>query len=247
MEKKEKYNFDDFKEIMEILTGENGCPWDKVQTHDSLRRYLIEECYEAVYAVENKDFKNLCEELGDILLQVVFHSVIGEKNGEFTLDDVIDGVCKKMIFRHPHIFADSSADTPEEVLLNWEELKKKEKGFESKTEALRSVPKNFPALIRAEKVLKKGFDGGLSLGELDESVEKIKELSEFIKNNKELGNEQLMEKNGELLLFVANISRILKLNPEFALTNATEKFINRFEYVENNPCSKNEKVPTDLD
>ncbi len=238
MEKKEKYNLEDFKEVMKILTGENGCPWDKVQTHESLRRYMIEECYEAVYAVENNDFKNLCEELGDILLQIVFHSIIGEKNGEFTLDDVIDGVCKKMIFRHPHVFAEGNAETPEDVVLNWEEIKKKEKGYESKADALKSVPRNFPALIRAEKVLKKGADGGFSIGGIDESVEKIGELLELFKNCDKLDKSQLMEKCGEMLLLAVNISRILKLNPEFALTNATEKFINRFEYVESNPCSK---------
>lgn len=232
MIKKEKYDFDDFKKVMDMLLSENGCPWDKAQTHKSLERYLIEECYEVIDAIENGDCENLCEELGDVLLQVVFHSCIAEKYGEFSFDDIVDGICRKMIRRHSHIFADDFADTAEDVAANWEEIKKKEKGYSSYTEVLRNIPKFMPALMRAEKIQKKASETGFDFENFDGAFEKIREEADELLQAKNGINGSVLEEYGDLLFSVVNISRFLKLNPEFALTNASEKFINRFELIE---------------
>jgi len=235
MEKKEKYNFYDFKKIMETLTGENGCPWDKIQTHETLKRYLIEECYEVIDAIEKDDKTNLCEELGDVLLQVFFHSVIAEKNTEFSLDDVVNGICEKMIFRHPHIFSNAQAETSDDVLLNWEEIKKKEKGYKNITDVLKSIPKTFPSLMRAEKVLKKASNNNFEQLSFEHTILKIKNTLKSFNSNNSYDNSTNEAVIGELLLLIVNISIFLKINPEFALTNATEKFINRFENIEDMP------------
>lgn len=227
-EKKDKYSFDDFIKIMKTLISEDGCPWDKVQTHETLKRYLIEESYEVIDAIDNNDKENLCEELGDVLLQVVFHSILAEKDSEFSLNDVIDGVAKKMIYRHPHIFSDVSAETADDVLTNWEELKKKEKGYNSKSDVLKSVPKSLPSLMRAEKVIKKADD---SISEKDKLTETINELKNFVSglDTNNLINSDDKEKTiGDLLFLVTKISAGLKINTEFALTNSTETFINKF-------------------
>ena len=131
---------EDLVRIIRILRGENGCPWDRVQTHASIRMDMLEEAYEAADAIDKKDMKNLCEELGDVLMQVVFHAEIETEQGGFTMGDVIQGICEKMIYRHPHVFGSGKADTAEEVLINWEELKKKEKRQETQTEVMQSVP-----------------------------------------------------------------------------------------------------------
>lgn len=228
-----KYNFNDFLKIMKKLISKDGCPWDKVQTHESLKKYMIEECYEVLDAVDNNDDKNLCEELGDVLLQVVFHAQIAENRGAFNINDVINNVSEKMINRHPHIFSDACADTPEEVLDNWESIKKREKGYNSKTDILKSVPKSLPALIRAEKVQKKASMSKFDFDSLDSAFEKLYEETEELKAVINKSDSKKMEEFGDLLFSAVNISRFLKLNPEFALTNAIEKFINRFEYIEN--------------
>ncbi len=225
---RENYGFDDLKKIMEILISEDGCPWDKIQTHETLKPYIIEECYEVIDAINKKNVSNLCEELGDVLLQVVFHSIIGEKNGEFSLNEVIDGISKKMIYRHPNVFSDGKAKTAEDVLIDWEKLKQKEKGYKSPLEAMKNIPEALPALIRAEKVLKKAhgaeenFSPEKAIDALKETVNSI--TVENIQNSGDSANII-----GEILLLIVNISKILKINPEFALTNATEKFINKFE------------------
>ncbi len=239
MKKKEKYSFSDFKDIMETLTDENGCPWDKIQTHETLKRYLIEECYEVIDAIEKNDKTNLREELGDVLLQVFFHSVIAEKNGEFSLNDVVNGICEKMISRHPHIFSDAQAETSDDVLLNWEEIKKKEKGYRTKTDALKSVPKTFPSLMRAEKVLKKASDSNPNQLAFENTVLKIKNILNSFSSDNLCDYNTNYSIIGELLLLTVNISVFLKINPEFALTNATEKFINRFENIEDMPKTRN--------
>jgi len=232
-EEKQNYNFDDFKKIMETLTGENGCPWDKTQTHETLKQYLIEECYEVLEAINEKDVENLREELGDVLLQVVFHSVLAEKSNEFSLSEVIDGISKKMIYRHPHVFSDVSAENAREVLLNWEELKKKEKGYKTPADPLKSVPKSLPALMRAQKVLKKA-----KTGETESSF--IKTLNELKNTLNDINTDSLRNNEhceciiGEILIKTVKISNFLKINSEFALTNAVEKFINMFEYNNGN-------------
>lgn len=240
-----KYSLDDFIGIMRKLISEDGCPWDKVQTHESLRRYLIEESYEAIDAINNNDKENLCEELGDVLLQVVFHSLIAEKNSDFSFDDVINGVSEKMIRRHPHIFANENAETAQEVLKNWDEIKKVEKNYSSVTDTLKSVPKSFPALMRAEKVQNKAAKVGFDFEEVSQTIDKLEEEIAELKaelNKTTVKECKIMEEYGDLLFAATNISRFLKINPEFALTNATEKFINRFEYIENALNSKGKEI-----
>ena len=152
---KPKYGFEDLLEIMDILRGPGGCPWDMEQTHDSIRKNFIEEVYEAVEAIDLKDNTLLCEELGDVILQCVYHADMAEEEGAFNIYDAIDGVCKKLISRHPHIFADVKADTSEQVLLNWEEIKKQEKGLSTYSDTINQVAKSLPALMYAQKVQKK--------------------------------------------------------------------------------------------
>ena len=230
---KKKYTFVDFIAIMERLIAPDGCPWDRIQTHESLKRYLIEECYEAVEAINNNDNENLREELGDVMLQVVFHSLLAKKEGLFDIDDVISAVSEKMINRHRHIFGDVSADTPDEVLKSWEEIKKEEKGYESKTAQLKSVPKSLPALMRCEKVIGKAeklFDNDNNIDDLYIEVEAVLKQLKECENASE---SEKMDKIGKILLLITNISRKNKINPEFALTNAVETYINKFECIEN--------------
>ena len=166
---------EDLVRIIRILRGENGCPWDRVQTHASIRMDMLEEAYEAADAIDKKDMKNLCEELGDMLMQVVFHAEIETEQGGFTMGDVIQGICEKMIYRHPHVFGSGKADTAEEVLINWEELKKKEKRQETQTEVMQSVPEALPALIRARKVQKKAADVGFDFPVTADAMRKVYE------------------------------------------------------------------------
>lgn len=236
-----KYTLDDFVEVIKALRGENGCPWDRVQTHESLRMDMLEEAYEAAGAIDNNDMPNLCEELGDVLMQVVFHARIEEEKGEdaaFTLEDVIRGIGEKMVYRHPHVFGNGEvkADTPEEVLVNWEALKKAEKKTETQTDVMNNVPEALPALIRAGKVQKKGADVGFDFKVTEDAFQKVyEEVQELEEAVKEGGN--IEEEFGDLLFAMVNISRFLKINPEFALTKATKKFINRFEYIEKSALS----------
>jgi len=233
-----KYTLEDLVAIIKRLRGEGGCPWDRVQTHESLREAMLEEAYEAVDAIERKDTENLKEELGDVLMQVVFHAEIEEETGTFTIEDVIEGICKKMIYRHPHVFGDTKADTADEVLVNWEALKKAEKQITTQSEAMKQIPAALPALTRAKKVQKKAASVGFDFYETGQAMEKVREeveeLTEAIEQG--LGTEE--EEFGDILFAMVNISRFLKINPEFALTKATKKFINRFEYVENSALSE---------
>ena len=225
------YTFEDLKQIMKTLRAEDGCPWDRAQDHDTLKKHLVEECAEVLEAIDNHDTENLCEELGDVLMQVVFHAEIETEQGGFTMGDVIQGICEKMIYRHPHVFGSGKADTAEEVLINWEELKKKEKRQETQTEVMQSVPEALPALIRARKVQKKaadvGFDFPVTADAMRKVYEEVQELEQAVRENGEIE-----EEFGDILFALVNISRFLKINPEFALTKAIKKFINRFEYIE---------------
>ncbi|WP_317854293.1 nucleoside triphosphate pyrophosphohydrolase [Chakrabartyella piscis] len=222
----------DLVAVIKQLRGENGCPWDKVQTHESLREAMIEESYEVVDAINKKDMANLKEELGDVLLQVVFHSQLAEEVGTFTLEDVVEGICNKMIYRHPHVFGTVNVDTADEVLMNWESLKKKEKKIATQTQVMRGVPNALPALTRAQKVKKKAADVGFDFGTPEEIwakvLEEMGEFQEAVDKNMYTKEEEF----GDILFAMVNIARVYKINPEFALTKATEKFINRFERIE---------------
>ena len=220
-------------DIMKLLRSGDGCPWDREQTHESLKKYLIEETYEYLEVVDLEDKARMCEELGDVLLQIVFHARIAEENGDFNIEDVINGVCDKMIHRHPHVFGDVTAETSSQVLKNWEEIKKKEKGVTSQTSVLQGVPRNLPALMRSYKVQQKaaqvGFDWtnpGDVFAKLREEIDELE--AEYNKQNKSGIDEEF----GDVLFSAVNLSRFLKVHPELSLTQSTDKFIGRFEYIE---------------
>jgi len=224
-----KYSFEEFMDIIRKLRSEDGCPWDKEQTHESLKTCLIEECYETIEAINNSDKENLCEELGDILLQVALHSAIAEEKQEFTIDDVIQGECEKMIRRHPHVFGDVTVNNSLDVVNNWEEIKKKEKKANNIAEEVLSVPKALPANIRAEKVQKKAAKSGMDFENYEKALDKVYEELEELKEARENGDVNLIQEEfGDILFSMINLSRFLQLNAEYSLTNATNKFINRF-------------------
>ena len=230
---KEHYDIEDLLQIMRILRGKDGCPWDREQTHDSIRKNMIEETYEVVEAIDQKNSTMLCEELGDVLLQVVFHAQMEEEQNVFNFSDVCDGICHKLILRHPHIFGDVVAKTSEQVLNNRDEIKKKEKGQNSASDTLRSVPAVLPALMRADKVqhraAKTGFDYPDVEGALDDLKSEVVELAETIQNQ---SVESQQEELGDVLFSAVNVARKLHIDPEEMLTRSTEKFMARFESVE---------------
>ncbi|WP_394273193.1 nucleoside triphosphate pyrophosphohydrolase [Butyricicoccus sp.] len=228
---KENYKFEDLLKIMEILRSENGCMWDRAQDHHSIRRNFIEETYEVCEAIDNEDVDLLREELGDVLLQVVFHTRIEEEKGTFNIDDVADGICKKLIYRHPHIFGSVDVASTEEILNNWDELKKAEKGQESTTDTLNSVARSLPALIRAEKVQHKAAKVGFDWDDISGALEKVQEELDEVKRAAN-GDGDLPEEIGDLLFAAVNVARFADTDPEGALNATTEKFIRRFSYVE---------------
>lgn len=204
---KKSYNCRDLAEIVRILRHPGGCPWDQEQTHASIRRNFLEEAYEVAEAIDKGDVDGLREELGDVLLQVYFHTSIEEDAGRFTLDDVADGVCKKLIYRHPHVFGDVSVGSTGEVLSNWEELKKKEKGQLTQADALEAVAASLPALWRAEKVLKKAVRAGAPWDGLDDAVDKLGEELEEVRSAR-AGDGSLAEELGDLLFVALSLIHI---------------------------------------
>lgn len=217
--------------IVHILRKE--CPWDKVQTHESLKRCMIEEAYESIEAIDNNDFINLREELGDVLLQVVFHADLAHEESYFDLKDVINDECEKMIRRHPHIFSEETAKTVDKVVEKWENVKSKEHGNTTHTQRLKDVPKSLPALLRSEKVLKRAADANFEQSDLDTSLKDAIDVIEKIRNvDSEVGQSELSDRIGDLLLSIVNASRLAGVDPEDALSFATKKFINRFELQE---------------
>lgn len=230
-EYKSNYDVDDLRRIVKILRGEGGCPWDREQTHESIRREFIEEVYEVVEAIDEKSPEHLREELGDVLLQVVFHADMEEDAGRFDLDAVADEVCKKLILRHPHVFGNTSVSGSGEVLQNWDKIKKAEKHRDTLSADLDAVAKSLPALWRAEKIQKKaakaGFDWDSTEGALDKIDEEAGELRRALENG---GN--AAEELGDLLFSCVNVSRHLKLDPETVLRGACDKFVERIAQME---------------
>lgn len=230
-EQKEQYDFDDLLRIMEILRAPDGCMWDREQDHQSIRRNFIEETYEVCEAIDEQDADHLKEELGDVLLQVVFHTQMEKEKGVFDIGDVADGVCKKLIFRHPHIFGTVKVGSSEEILENWDALKRVEKHQETDTSALDSVARSLPGLIRAEKLQKKaakvGFDWENAQGAFDKVSEEADELRRAMDGDGDAGEEL-----GDLLFAVVNVARHLKVDPERALEKTCNKFISRFASME---------------
>ena len=233
--KKEKYTYEDLLDIIARLRGEDGCPWDKVQTHTSLVPNLLEESYELVDAINHNDTANMKEELGDVLLQVVMHAQIAKEGGVFDIGEVIDELAKKLVYRHPHVFKnEKETDTPEKVIESWEELKKKEKKETTVTQSIERVARALPALMRAQKIQKKGAKAGFFWNDYSPIINKIEEELKELTEAVEYGNKTHIEEElGDLLFSVVNLSTFFNLNAEFALTKSLEKFINRFRYIEN--------------
>lgn len=239
--KTEEEAFSRLVEIIKILRVE--CPWDAKQTHQSLKSCMIEEAYEVCDAIYKKEDENLREELGDVQLQVVFHGLLGEEREKFTLADVLNDECEKMIRRHPHVFSEKSDETVDKVLEKWENIKRGEHHYATHTDELKGVPSNFPALMRSYKVQKKAASVGFDWENIDGAMDKLnEELGEFIEASNIGDRDHIVEEVGDLLFSVVNVCRFLKINPEEALTASTEKFINRFEGIEKKATKKGQKL-----
>ncbi|GHU82302.1 hypothetical protein AGMMS50284_3940 [Clostridia bacterium] len=235
MDFKEKgnYSFYDLVGIMKILRAPNGCPWDAEQTHASIRQNFIEETYEVIEAIDDENTELLKEELGDVLLQIVFHAQMEEEKDAFNIDDVADGICKKLIVRHPHVFGDVKADTAEKVLKNWDDIKMRTKSQKKQTEAMLSVSRALPALMRSQKIQQKaakvGFDWSDVNGAAEKLDEEVAELKEAIKT---ADKARIEDELGDVLFSAVNVARFAKTDAEKVLYNACEKFISRFKAVE---------------
>lgn len=223
----EKYTFDDLIEIVKKLRAPGGCPWDIEQTHESLKRNIVEEGYELVEALDSEDGAKIADESGDLLLQIVFHADIGRTDGEYDIDDVTDAVCRKLIRRHPHVFGSEKADTAEQVLENWDAIKRGERGQATIREELEGVSKYLPSLMRAEKIQKKAIKHGYMFNEIDSVCESVKNIFKLLKAGMDENTAKLYI--GRLLFEMASISRSLGVEPEMALTEYTDKFIKEFE------------------
>ena len=240
-EMKDKYNVNDLVRIMEILRAPDGCMWDQAQDHHSIRQNFIEETYEACEAIDDNDTDHLKEELGDVLLQVVFHTQMEKEKGVFNLNDVADGVCKKLIFRHPHIFGDVKVGSTDEILSNWDDRKRKEKKQETDPSTLESVSKSLPSLIRAQKLQKKaakvGFDWPDVSGALDKVEEELAEVRAAIN-----GNGDIEEEIGDLTVAVTNVSRFVKVDSERAAEKTCNKFVRRFADMEKQAAAEGKNL-----
>lgn len=230
-----KYTYEDFLDIIKTLRSENGCPWDKEQTHMSLRPCLMEEAAEVVAAIrileETGSSENLQEELGDVLLQVVMHAQIAKEEGLFTMEDVVNEVAEKMVRRHPHVFGDVAVNGSGQVLENWEEIKKKEKeGKSYVVSPLREIPKELPSLTRASKVIKKVDKLYETMPDYMAAVEQLREAADKLSDISPCNyNEEIMAEVGDVLMAVSNISRICKLAPEQILMDRVEDMIDTYE------------------
>lgn len=242
--------FDELISVMARLRAPGGCPWDREQTYASLAQYLLEECYETFDAIQEADqtgdTKNLTEELGDVLLQVVFHSTIAAERGDFTIDEVVQGVTEKLILRHPHVFGEKELETAQDVLNNWDELKKAQQKASGKVEKVKDsildeVPVHFPALLEGQKLTKKAakvkFDWENTEQIFDKLIEETDELKEAIGKN-----ENVEEEVGDLLFVVLNLARKLDVDAETALKKTNRKFRNRFKFIEDE-LKKDNKTP----
>ncbi|MDD2533258.1 MAG: nucleoside triphosphate pyrophosphohydrolase [Eubacteriales bacterium] len=243
---KDTYTIDELRTIMAFLRSENGCPWDKVQTHDSIKKNLLEEAYEAIDAIDSGVPAQLADELGDVLMQVVFHAQMASETDQFDFDTVVSNICRKLISRHTHLFGEDQAKTPEAVLDNWEKNKRKEKGHQNQSQVLVDVPRSLPALQRGFKVQQKaaqvGFDWDTPEGPREKITEELLEIEEILQHTQTLqargemtaehAGREVAAEVGDLLFAVVNYARHLKVQPEIALTHTTDKFIRRFSQME---------------
>ncbi|MDI9490577.1 MAG: nucleoside triphosphate pyrophosphohydrolase [Clostridiaceae bacterium] len=229
---KDNYTWQELLDIFYFLRSEQGCPWDQKQTHQSIRSNMIEEAYEAVEAIDEQDPAKLKDELGDVLLQVIFHAQISAEDQEFEMQDVINNLAQKLIRRHTHIFAEDSAKTEQDALNTWQKNKIKEKGQKTIADSLEDVPKSFPALSKAYKVQKKAAKVGFDWDNAEDTIAKIFEELNEVKQAKQTSDLNLELEAGDLLFAVVNYLRHLQIDPEIALNRATEKFQNRFRILE---------------
>ncbi len=227
---------EDLKELVELmarLRGPEGCPWDRKQTPESLKPFLLEESYEVIDALDEKDPAKIREELGDLLFQIIFHARLSEEQGQFTIRDVIGTIHEKMVRRHPHVFGDEKVETAQEVIANWEEIKKKEKGHDERRSLLEGVPRSMPSLIRAHKVQERAARVGFDWNRLDEALPKLdEEIAEFKESLRTENAAKIEEELGDVFFTLVNLSRFLDLDPEEALRKTIGKFIRRFRYIE---------------
>lgn len=230
---KETYNISDLIHIMRILRAPDGCPWDRVQTHESIRQNFIEETYEAVEAIDKGDSPLLKEELGDVLMQVIFHSLMEEEAGRFDFNDVCNDVCQKLIIRHPHVFGNIEADTPQEVLKNWDAIKMQTKSQKSNADSVDDVARSLPALMRAQKVQKRSAKSGMDFRSAEEAAQKVPEEQRELFAAIDSGDQAKIEEElGDMLFSVVNIARFAGVDAEQALYRSTDKFAKRFRAVE---------------
>lgn len=237
---KQEYKFEDLELIVELLRCPYGCPWDREQTHETIRANMIEEAYELCEGIDKNDVSLMTEETGDVILQSVFHGVIGKYNDEFTVDDTLNEVCKKLISRHPHVFGTVEAKTSEKVLENWDKIKSDSKGRKTVAEKMESIPNILPALMRANKVGEKSSKLKFDYRDKYDSGAKVSEELEEVMN---ADNDHIEEEIGDLLFAAVCLARMVGVEPEKALNDATDKFIGRFKIMEQ--MVLDEKISTD--
>ena len=230
-ERLERYGMDDLLRIMEILRAPDGCPWDRVQTHQSIRRNMLEEAYEVAEAIDEQDYDHMKEELGDVLLQVVFHASMANSAGQFDFNDIVDRVAQKLVFRHPHLFGDVKADDPNGALNAWEAAKQVEKGQQTAADTLNAVARSLPALMRAEKIQSKAAKAGFDWKDIGPALDKLSEEVEELKKAVAEGS-NVEEELGDVLFAAVKVGRFAGKDSELALHGTCEKFIRRFEKVE---------------
>lgn len=229
-----RFDFYDLVRVMGILRGEDGCPWDQEQTHETLRQYLIEEAYEVASAIDDEDWAHVADELGDVMLQVVFHASIGNQYGTFELGDITTDICRKMIERHRHIFGDDVCEDAEAVVKNWEAIKKEQRGFTTQSQVLKDVSRTLPPLMRAEKVQKKARQVGFDWDDPRDALQKVEEEAREVRQAlDEKDGAHLEEELGDLFFSCVNAARLAGVECETCLMKATEKFVRRFERMEN--------------
>ncbi len=239
--------FERVTDIIRFLMSEDGCPWDRVQTHESLKKYMIEETYEVIDAINKKDSDHLEEELGDFILQAVYHGLLGEAEGSFDLTSVLNRVSDKMLFRHPHVFfrenGEKSTKTLDNALVRWENMKQRERSEKSQTQLMSEIPKELPALMRSFKIQKKARDVGFDWDDVKDAFAKVREETGELEEIYDTSDKQhILEEIGDLLFSVVNVARFLDIDPEEALSFTSEKFVRRFGYIEEKARSQGREL-----
>ena len=230
---KDNYDINDFLRLVTVLRSPGGCPWDRKQTHESIKKNFIEETYEVVEAINKADAEGLKEELGDVLLQVAMHFEMESEKGSFDFNDVVNDICKKLVVRHPHVFGDAAAQSSDEALQNWDQVKLKTKGMKKQGEAMIKVPREFPALMRAQKVQEKAAKAGFDWDDINGAVDKLHEEIDELETALAAGvGKDIEEEFGDVLFSCVNVSRFIGADSEEALTASTDKFIKRYLLVE---------------